>query len=255
MTNGQVVQEKRIHRTNRGLICFATGEYNQYIPSLIASAQEHFTCHFYLFTDKPENYKNYKDVTVIYIDHIGWPATPLLRWAMLYKSRDIFQEVYLYMIDSEARFMSNIGNSVLDHRVAVLHRNIMRFREEFNYERRRESTAYIEPDKGERYYACGFVGGKRSEVFRMADVMSTNIKADIERGIRARWGDESHLNRYFVDNRPTLVLPPNYMCPSKNPYFIPYIMHRDKDFKAISKEDTDKYLIVNPKDFEGLWQL
>lgn len=246
------MKENRTNKTNRAIVTVATGEYNEYIPSLIESAHICFKAHVYLFTDQPDKYdvEKHQDLTVIETPHLGWPRMPLLRFELLHKYRDIYQEPYLFLLDAEAEFKKQVGNGVLGHRVATLHRNIMRFRDEFNYETRKDSTAYVAPDEGEKYYACGFVGGAKSEFIRMAGVIAKNIRTDIDNGIRARWGDESHLNRYLIDNRPTLVLPPSYMCPEGNVYYRKYIVHRDKDFKRVNIEDTDKYLKVNPNDYD-----
>lgn len=258
-----MIKENRTEEVNRAIAVVATGEYNEFIPVLVRTAQLNFKCHVYLFTDQPDNYTlekekassddyGYTNLTVVTVPHFGWPKMPLLRFELVHKYADIFKESYIFMVDAEAEFMRPL-NGILDHRVAVLHRNIMRFRDEFNYETRKESTAYVGPIEGERYYACGFIGGRKKEFLRMAEVISDNVRTDIQNGIRARWGDESHLNRYLIDNRPTLVLPPNYMCPETNPYFIPYIMHHDKQFKRINKPDTDRFLTVNPKEYENVW--
>jgi len=245
-----IAYENRNNEYEKGLIAVATGEYNLFIPKLIKSSQDYFKCHFYLFTDKPEKYKEFKDITVVEVDHLGWPKMPLLRFELLYNNFEIFKEEYLFLIDSEAIFKKKINNHILSKRVATLHRNITRFRSEFNYEDRKDSTAFVDKNEGEKYYACGFVGGENKEFKRMLKKISENIRKDIGKGIRAIWGDESHLNRYLIDNPPTLVLPPNYMCPETNPYFIPYIKHRDKQFKRVNKTQVKKYLNIDKKDYE-----
>lgn len=248
-----LIKDNRKTKTNRAVAVVATGEYNQFILQLLTSAHYFFGAHVYLFTDQPDDYLECPDTTIIRCPHLGWPKMPLLRFELLHRHRDLFQEEYIFILDAEAEFQRPINASVLDHRVATLHRNIMRFRDEFNYETREKSTAYIAPHEGEKYYACGFVGGKRKEFLRMLDVVSSNIRTDISNGIRARWGDESHVNRYLVDNRPTLVLPPGFMCPEGNTYFVHYITHREKQFKRINKEDTDDYLSVNPAEYDNVW--
>jgi histo-blood group ABO system transferase len=47
----------------------------------------------------------------------------------------------------------------------------------------------------------------------MAHYMQENIKADLAKNIIAIWHDESHLNRYFIDNKPTKILSPSYCYP------------------------------------------
>lgn len=234
---------------SRALVTVATGEYNKFIPELIESSRRFFSPNFYLFTDKPELYEDY-DIIVIKIEHLGWPRMPLLRFELLNQYADIFEEDYIFLIDSEAVFKKSVGKNILDYRVATLHRNITRFREDFNYEIREESTAYINPSEGEKYYACGFIGGEREEFKNLCSVITKNIRIDIENGIRALWGDESHLNRYLIDNKPTLVLPPSYMCPARNVYFVPYIQHRDKEFKLMETSDVKKFLKIDPEDYK-----
>ncbi|MEX2604633.1 MAG: hypothetical protein WD361_10535 [Gracilimonas sp.] len=234
---------------SRALAIVATGEYNEFMPKLIETGRKYFGGHFYVFTDQPNDYKKV-DITTIEIPHYGWPKMPLLRFETFYNNKDVFEQDYIFTLDAEAEFVAPINNSINDYRVATLHRNITRLRQDFNYESRIESTAYIAPHEGEKYYACGFVGGARREFLKMCETLSRNIRADIYNGIRARWGDESHINRYLIDNPPTTILPPNYMCPWGNPYFVPFIKHRDKQFKRVNVEDTEKYLVVNPKDYE-----
>jgi hypothetical protein len=40
----------------------------------------------------------------------------------------------------------------------------------------------------------------------MSESILENIQDDLARGVIAVWHDESHLNRYFYDNPPALVL-------------------------------------------------
>lgn len=237
---------------NRAIAVIATGEYNQFIPTLVKSANKYFKGHIYLFTDQPLDAPNLSNITVMKIEHYGFPKMPLMRWEIFRQYKDVFEEAFIFCIDADTEFIRPIDRSVNGYRVAVMHRNITRYREDFNYESRKDSTAYVSPEEGEKYYACGFCGGRREEFIRMCEVLSNNIKKDVKNGIRAIWGDESHLNRYLIDNKPTLTLPPNFMCPSTNPYFVPYIQHQNKDFKKVNKEDTEKLLTVNYKDYEDL---
>ena len=46
----------------------------------------------------------------------------------------------------------------------------------------------------------------------MIDELDRNVSIDLEKDIIAIWHDESHMNRYFVDNKPK-TLKPNYAYP------------------------------------------
>ena len=61
-----------------------------------------------------------------------------------------------------------------------------------------------------QYFAGGFNGGSSSEYLKMCEKLSQNIEKDKENNVMAIWHDESHMNRYFIDNPPTKVLDPGY---------------------------------------------
>ena len=44
----------------------------------------------------------------------------------------------------------------------------------------------------------------------MAEVIAERVNKDFEKGVIALWHDESHMNRYLIDNPPTLSLTPSY---------------------------------------------
>ena len=41
-------------------------------------------------------------------------------------------------------------------------------------------------------------------------VISDRVTKDLENGVIALWHDESHLNRYLIDNPPSITLDPSY---------------------------------------------
>ena len=47
----------------------------------------------------------------------------------------------------------------------------------------------------------------------MAECIKKNIDIDLNNNIIAVWHDESHLNRYFIDNKPEIELSPSYCYP------------------------------------------
>ena len=44
----------------------------------------------------------------------------------------------------------------------------------------------------------------------MSETIASRVNHDLGRDVVALWHDESHMNRYFIDNPPTLSLNPNY---------------------------------------------
>nr|XP_036276286.1 histo-blood group ABO system transferase 2-like [Pipistrellus kuhlii] len=72
-------------------------------------------------------------------------------------------------------------------------------------------VAYIPWDQGDFYYLGGLFGGSVSEVHRLTTACHQAMSADRANGIEAVWQDESHLNRYLLDHKPTKVLSPEYL--------------------------------------------
>lgn len=246
--------KRKIGQHKVGLIIISTGEYTKYLKKFIETFNVYFfkgQADLYIFTDKNLEYNN-KNIHVIKINHLGWPYMPLLRTELIWENRDIFINEYLYMIDGDVYFNDDVGKHILTKRVAVLHRNIERKRKDFNYETRKESEAYISKNEGEKYFIGGFIGGERSEFIDIMFEVSNGIEKDICRGIRAIWGDESHVNRYFIDNEPTKILSPEYMCPVGNTKFKAKIFHIDKDFKRINIADTKKRMVFTEEEKEML---
>jgi nucleoside-diphosphate-sugar epimerase len=237
-----------------GLITISTGEYKAYLPRFIDTFLDKFCVKcskLFVFTDGQvqENSR----VVRIPVRHLGWPAMPLLRFEMLHEYRDLYDTDYLYVIDCDVYFSNSINRAEISGGlVGTLHRNLERQRKDFNYEKRKESTAYISPGEGDKYFACGLYGGETSRVVEMMRVIKDNIRADIKKGIRAIWGDESHINRYFIDHPPDKILSPVYMCPEGNTKFKGKIMHYHKTFKRINLIDAKDYMKINPEDYDGI---
>ena len=78
------------------------------------------------------------------------------------------------------------------------------------YDRNPKSLAYIPYGDGNNYYAGGFNGGRTKNFLEMSEVIADRVNRDLENGVIALWHDESHMNRYLVDNPPTLDLPADY---------------------------------------------
>ena len=87
-------------------------------------------------------------------------------------------------------------------------------RDRFPYEEDPRSTASISSEEGECYYAGGFTGGTAEAYLGMSEALRQRIDEDLAKDLIAVWHDESHLNRYFLDNEPTR-LDPGYCYPER----------------------------------------
>jgi histo-blood group ABO system transferase len=194
-----------------GLLIVATGKYISFVPPLIASA-EHYFCPghevtYFVFTDGtlPEH----PHVVTIPQDKLGWPYDTLMRISFYHQHRALLQAMdYLFATDADMLFVDTVGDEILSERVATQHPGYVGRRG--TYETDSHSTAYVALHEGEHYFAGGFNGGSREEFLKMARTITENIYKDLAHKIVAVWHDESHINRYFIDNPPTQILSPSY---------------------------------------------
>ncbi len=227
---------------NVGLCVMATGKYIDFVKPLVNSAHKYFCKNhkvtYFIFT---EGQTPQEDSVVKVEQHkLGWPYDTMMRFEVFYKHKELLSKMdYLFCVDADMLFVNDVGDEILSYRVATQSPGFYgKTREELSrlgsYEEKNpESLAYMAPDEGEQYFAGGFYGGSAEEFLHMAYTNSSNIKKDLEKNIIATWHDESHLNRYFYDNKPTLILNPSYCYPER--WSLPF----DKKLLALDKNHAE----------------
>jgi len=227
---------------NIGLLLIATGKYDIFIEQLLKSAHKFFlTEHrvtYHVFTDseeesrwpeilpgKRQNSRRFvgKNTTVRYHKkkHEEWPNPTLKRYHTFVEHKRILSSHdFLFYCDIDMRFIAPVGEEVLGCRVATMHPGWQIGGT--TVESREKSLAYIADGENKCYFAGGFNGGTSKEFLGMSETISKNIDKDLEIDIIAKWHDESHMNRYFVDHQPTVVLTPSYCFPQSFPIQLPY---------------------------------
>ncbi len=199
----------------------ATGRYVDFVPPLLQSAEKYFctnhTVTYFVFTDgviqtSPEIAKK---IVRIEQSRLGWPQDTLMRFSVYHAHREKLMAMdYLFATDADMLFENSVGDEILSERVGTQHPGYVASRG--NYESRPQSTAYVKKTEGSYYFAGGFNGGKKEDFLRMAETISKNVEQDLEKNIIAVWHDESHLNRYFINNPPTKILTPSYCYPDND---------------------------------------
>ncbi len=198
------------------LLCLATGEkYWQFIAPFLYSAKKFFSPHTpFLFTDCRKRF----ECQIIPQEPEGYPCSTLHRYHYFLRLREKIESQFTHVFYSdiddvfvapvtESDILSD-GITATDH--AAFHHGPV---SAFDYERRPESLAFIPREQGTRYYAGGFIGGEVKAFFRMAEAIAHNVDVDSQNGILALWHDESHLNRYLLDNPPARILTPEFHYP------------------------------------------
>ena len=194
-----------------GLLVIATGKYDMFIQPLFDSARQYFCKNqkvtFFLFTDSKKYFG--PDVVKIPAMHVPFPLPTLLRYNKFVAHADVLQNMdYLFYCDADMLFVGDVGDEILSDLVCTNHPGYGGTRG--TPEERPESTAYVSKDTQMTYFCGGFNGGRRDSFLRMAAAIDKNTQIDYKNGLIAIWHDESHLNRYLIDNKPTKVLDSGY---------------------------------------------
>jgi len=196
-----------------GLLIIATNKYFNFLQPLIDSADEYFLNNqevtYFIFTNQNLPLNSNREIVRIDVEHKDWPWMTLGRYKIFTNSSDILKNMdYLYYCDADMRFESEVGDEILSDRVSTQHPGY--FGRRGTPETNPLSLACVFPHEQMQYFAGGFNGGSSEEYLKMAKKISNDIEIDYSRGIIAIWHDESHMNRYFIDNPPTKILDPSY---------------------------------------------
>ena len=223
-------------RAKVGLCIVATGKYDVYAESLIESARLHFCKNhdvtYFVFTDG--NVQEASDVKKVYQKRLGWPYDTLKRFHVYEANKEVFKDMdYLFATDADMRFAGDVGDEILGKRVATLHPGFYAKPGQCSYEKNKRSTAYVSKREGKTYYCGGFYGGSREEFLKFISTAIKQIDSDLQWNHIAVWHDESHLNRYFIDHPPTVVLNPSYCYPES--WNLPF----DKKLLALDKNHSE----------------
>lgn len=196
-----------------------------FLKDFLESAEAHYfvgyRVHYYIFTDQPETIPNVKlgEERKLIVRKVPssnrWQDISMGRMAALEKltESELDNEAdYIFCFDVDAKFYARWSVETLSHLVAVIHPWYYNSpREKFTNERRPESEAFIPHDEGDFYYAGGAFGGTVQEVHNLTKTCTEKQSIDRAKSIEALWHDESHLNRYFLYNKPSKLLSPEYL--------------------------------------------
>nr|XP_020485083.1 histo-blood group ABO system transferase-like [Labrus bergylta] len=210
-----------------GLLVLVVGTYARFIQRFLSSAETHFLpgqmVTYYILTDNPRSLDPSmelgleRELKVVPVAELpGWDRLAYRRMALLVDAikNEISSEVqYLFCADIDQEFVAPVREEIFGDLVATLHPELYGMPQNaFPYEVEEASSACVDDDEGDYYYTSEFYGGLVSEVHRLAQACSLLILQDQAKGIMARGLEESYLNRYLIDHRPTCVLSPEYSC-------------------------------------------
>ena len=243
------------------ILITGTGKYAQLAMELIDSGRDNFcrrikeecrSVTYILFTDVdkeqlvPLNYeKHLKDIIFIKKKREGWPHDSMKRFHNYLNEKETLEKFdFIISMDADLRFIDRVELSeIYSDLTAVLHPNYLKtVRWKLPFERLHpESKAYVSKMANCRYFTAAIWAGEQEHFIRALRTLVWQLDSDAERlgaNFTAVWHDESHLNRYFVDNHPTRILLPSYYYPedAKNfPETYSPIYHLPKKILALKK--------------------
>lgn len=192
----------------------ATNKYISFLDIVCPSVENFFfpgaeiTVIVHTNLDLPDNLNSYKRIKFIKneIQHEPWPFTTLKRFEYFLSAREeLLKSEYCFYVDVDSLFIKEISTDILKPGMfGTIHPCL--FVGPGSPERNPESKACIPIGSDSRYFCGGFFGGSSVEFIKMSESILQDIQDDLSRDIIAVWHDESHLNRYFYDNPPALVL-------------------------------------------------
>nr|XP_032802571.1 N-acetyllactosaminide alpha-1,3-galactosyltransferase-like [Petromyzon marinus] len=206
-----------------GITVFAIGRYlDLLLKNFVDSAELHFfvgySVTYYVVTDQPSRIPNLLLAPKRMLVPVKVEKRP--RWQDICMDRfkiinglveTTVKEEYVFSFDVDLLFTNRWGPEVLGSTVVVLHSWFFNVDPAMcTYERRPESMAYVATREGDFYYHAAVFGGRRSHIKNVTHNIFQAITKDRSAGIEAIWHDESHLNRYFIDNKPSKILSPEY---------------------------------------------
>lgn len=186
------------------LYCVVAGEiYERYADDFLADA-----CEFFL----PEDTELVVLPGKVADGGADWSYTSATRYRVMLEHPPEIRGDWIFQADVDMRIVKPVGRDILaDGIVVTTHPGFPPGDpNQYPYERRIKSAAYVPMGSGTTYHPGAFVGGRRKEFLAMARYIADAVDRDVADGTRALWYEESYLNRYLIDFPPALVLDERY---------------------------------------------
>jgi histo-blood group ABO system transferase len=209
----------------------ATNNYTFFLEGIMESARNFFAkdckLDFIVYTNSDDVMIS-EDVKKIHIDDEEWPMPTLKRFHYFLKAKkEILDSDYSFYVDVDSIFIKEINiNEIIGNKIGLIGTLHPGFIGNCGTpERNPLSKAYIPHGHTDSYFCGGFFGADSESFIKMSDDISKAIDDDLNNGIIAIWHDESHLNKYFFMNKPSVILGDGFTEPegydiNRNPYLV-----------------------------------
>lgn len=246
-----------------GILYICTGKYSIFWKDFYLSMEKNFIKnsekHYFVFTDnsKIDFEEDNPRIHRIYQEDLGWPNNTLMRFHIFLKQEKELENMdYLFFFNANLLIEKEIIGSeflpISENLLATIHPGFYnKKRTLFTYENNKKSTAFINKNQGEYYFAGGLNGGKTKAFIEAMKSIRDNVDTDNKNNIIAKWHDESHWNKYLLNRIDIKILQPSYLYPEG--WSLPFssiILIRDKNkygghnLLRNKKEDNDYKIFI-----------
>lgn len=210
-----------------GILYICTGKYHLFWQDFFLSFEKYFLPNtekrYYVFTDQDVVYgeDQCSRIKVIHTKPLPWPLITLLRFNYFLSIEDELRENDYLMFSnanivcedkvSEAEFLpvnDEMGMAFVKHPGYYYSKII-----DTPLERSKRSLAYVPYNCGTDYVIGAMFAGKTKDFLRMCSILNDRINSDLAKGVIAKWHDESHLNRYIINQKNYKLLSASYCYP------------------------------------------
>uniref|UniRef100_A0A8C9NZH4 Glycosyltransferase 6 domain containing 1 n=1 Tax=Spermophilus dauricus TaxID=99837 RepID=A0A8C9NZH4_SPEDA len=164
-----------------------------------------------------------------------WSDMDLIRMKVLGEHivAHILEEAdFLFSMTADLVFQDDFGVETLGTSVAQLHAWwYFRNTQNYPYERRPQSSAYIPFGQGDFFYGGSIIGGTPQRVLDFIRGYMEGVIHDLKIGLNSTF--ERHLNKFFFLHKPTKLLSPEYgWDPTFNPppqvHYVKVALHPER---------------------------
>lgn len=193
-------------------------------------------------------------------DATKWPLVTLMRYKFFHCCESelmkydycIFCNANLYWINevSEEMLLPKKGSNKIRFQWHPYYTTVST-PQELPYDRTEGSTARVGYDEGRYYIAGGLLAGETKPFLDMSKDLEKKIDEDFNKGIIAKFHDESHINRWIIDNPDKFeLLPPPFMWPSE--FGTTKKTYGTTDFKTIYGYCLNKKVLGSGEDHQNI---
>jgi len=230
------------------IIFLGTGAYIKFFPKYYMTIKKKFLTktikQFFVLTDQIHKpYLKKKDITIVSVKHEAWPFSTLFKFRYINKiSKKLKSYSHIIFIDADMYINCFISEKEFFFHTkplfCVRHPNFLGRKGNFEYNS--DSLASVSPNDDLSIYIQGcFWGGKTSSVLKLIKTLNKRTDNDLKKKVIAIYHDESHLNKYFIENKKLFhIYNPSYAYPNARhipkPFKKKIIHFHDKKIRAPS---------------------